>query len=75
MAECKTKKLINSADTCVDQSLEGLVSTQPGLRLLHGHRVVIREDIEEVKVAGKVTLLAGGGSGHEPAHAGLKSYS
>ncbi|XP_022107509.1 triokinase/FMN cyclase-like [Acanthaster planci] len=71
MADPTTKKLINSVDACVDQSLEGLVASQPGLRLLQGHRVVIREDIEEVKKMGKVTILSGGGSGHEPAHAGF----
>ena len=39
--------------------------------MLEGHRVVIRSDIEGVKKAGKVTLISGGGSGHEPAHAGM----
>ena len=65
-----SKKLINSLDCCVDDALEGVVSVQPGLRLLDGHRIIIREDIEKVKEEGKVTLLSGGGSGHEPAHAG-----
>ena len=35
------------------------------------HRVVIREDVEELRKAGKVTLVSGGGSGHEPAQAGF----
>lgn len=65
-----TKKLTNSPATCVDESLEGLVAVNPALRILEGHRVIIRHDIEEVKAAGKVTLLTGGGSGHEPTHAG-----
>ena len=64
------KKLINSPDDCVDDCLEGLVAVNPGLRRLKNHRVIVRADIEEVKAAGKVTLLSGGGSGHEPAHAG-----
>ena len=62
------KKLVNEVSTCVDDSLQGLVALNPGLRILEGHRVIVRADIEEVK--GKVTLVSGGGSGHEPAHAG-----
>ncbi|XP_072032070.1 triokinase/FMN cyclase-like [Amphiura filiformis] len=65
------KKLLNSIEQCVDDALEGVVSIHPGLRLLDDHRVVIREDIEQVIIDGKVTLLSGGGSGHEPAHAGF----
>ncbi|XP_003388110.2 PREDICTED: triokinase/FMN cyclase-like, partial [Amphimedon queenslandica] len=66
-----SKKLINSPDRAVDESLHGLVSVHPGLRLLSGHRVVLRADIEDLIKTGKVTLLSGGGSGHEPAHAGF----
>lgn len=66
----QTKKLLNEIDQCVQESLEGLVAVQPGLCLLDGYPVVVREDVAAVKAAGKVTLLSGGGSGHEPAHAG-----
>jgi dihydroxyacetone kinase len=66
-----SKKLINSVDRCVDEALEGLVYVNPGLQVLQGHRVVVRSDVEDVVKAGKVTLLCGGGSGHEPAHAGF----
>nr|XP_057922041.1 triokinase/FMN cyclase [Doryrhamphus excisus] len=62
------KKLINSAEDCVDEALCGLVRASGGLSLLRGHRVVLRSDLD--KVRGKVALLAGGGSGHEPAHGG-----
>uniref|UniRef100_A0AAX7SQS1 Triokinase/FMN cyclase n=1 Tax=Astatotilapia calliptera TaxID=8154 RepID=A0AAX7SQS1_ASTCA len=62
------KKLINSAESCVDDALLGLVRASGGLSLLKGHRVVLRSDLENLK--GKVALLSGGGSGHEPAHAG-----
>ena len=47
------------------------MAVNTGLRILAGHQVVIRADIEKVKAEGKVTLISGGGSGHEPAHAGL----
>nr|XP_061816572.1 triokinase/FMN cyclase-like isoform X1 [Nerophis lumbriciformis] len=62
------KKLINSAEDCVDEALCGLVRASGGLSLLQGHRVVLRSDLDNVR--GKVALLAGGGSGHEPAHGG-----
>uniref|UniRef100_A0A8C1WNB3 Triokinase/FMN cyclase n=1 Tax=Cyprinus carpio TaxID=7962 RepID=A0A8C1WNB3_CYPCA len=61
-------KLLNSVEKCVDEALEGLVRSNVGLALLQGHRVVLRSDLESIK--GKVALLSGGGSGHEPAHAG-----
>ena len=64
------KKLINAVEKCVDENLEGFVALNPGLRILKGHRVVIRADIASVKAANQVAVLCGGGSGHEPAHAG-----
>ncbi|CAH2326212.1 triokinase FMN cyclase isoform X1 [Pelobates cultripes] len=63
-----SKKLLNSVPGCVDDALRGLISCSPGLRVLQGHRVVLRADLERIK--GQVALLSGGGSGHEPAHAG-----
>ena len=62
------KKLVNSVAGCADDALAGLVACNPGLRLLQGHRVVLRADL--VAIRDRVALLSGGGSGHEPAHAG-----
>ncbi|XP_041738265.1 triokinase/FMN cyclase isoform X2 [Coregonus clupeaformis] len=62
------QKLVNSVDRCVDEALEGIVSSSGCLSLLRGHRVVVRADLEALR--GRVALLSGGGSGHEPAHAG-----
>ncbi|KAM7376994.1 hypothetical protein PAMA_013671 [Pampus argenteus] len=62
------KKLLNSVEGCVDEALSGLVAASGGLSLLRGHRVVLRSDLDTLR--GKVALLSGGGSGHEPAHAG-----
>ncbi|CAK6973350.1 triokinase/FMN cyclase [Scomber scombrus] len=62
------KKLINSADSCVDEALCGLARASGSLSLLKGHRVVLRSDLDNLR--GKVALLSGGGSGHEPAHGG-----
>ena len=66
-----SKKLINQASSVVDDALKGLTAVNPALRQLEGHRVVVRSDIESVKNEGKVMILSGGGSGHEPAHAGF----
>lgn len=43
----------------------------PGSLLLEGHRVVVRNDIQKVRNSGKVTIICGGGSGHEPFAAGF----
>uniref|UniRef100_A0A4W6CGK9 Triokinase/FMN cyclase n=1 Tax=Lates calcarifer TaxID=8187 RepID=A0A4W6CGK9_LATCA len=55
-------------DSCVDEALCGLIRANAGLSLLQGHRVVLRSDLDNLR--GKVALLSGGGSGHEPAHGG-----
>ncbi len=61
------KKLINAPRQVVPEMLEGLVALSPGLALLEGETVVIRTD---APLRDKVALISGGGSGHEPAHAG-----
>jgi len=60
------KKLINNPDEAVEEALEGLTFLNPGLRLVKGHGVVLREKIDKTKVA----IISGGGSGHEPFCAG-----
>lgn len=62
------KKFINKVDDVVVESLNGLVTANPHLTLLDGHKVVLRSDLAEV--SGQVALISGGGSGHEPAHGG-----
>lgn len=59
---------MNSVAGCADDALAGLVACNPNLQLLQGHRVALRSDLDSLK--GRVALLSGGGSGHEPAHAG-----
>ena len=66
-----TKKLVNSAETCVDESIEGYVTLNPGARQMAGHpRVIVRADIDDFKRLGKVVTVTGGGSGHEPCFMG-----
>ena len=61
------KKIINDVSLVEDQMIQGLVKAYPQyLRKLDCGNVVVRSE----KKQGKVALISGGGSGHEPAHAG-----
>ncbi|MBO0830027.1 MAG: dihydroxyacetone kinase subunit DhaK, partial [Streptosporangiales bacterium] len=63
------KKLINAADDVVEESLEGLAAAHGDrLRVNRDPRYVARAD---APVGGKVALVSGGGSGHEPMHGGF----
>ncbi len=64
------KKLINAADDVVGESLDGLTLTHAGVARLAGSTTAIRSDVADVRAAGQVALVSGGGAGHEPAHAG-----
>ncbi len=61
------KKIMNSAETLVREMCNGMVMAHPELEFLNKYKVVKKKDINE----DKVTLISGGGSGHEPAHAGF----
>ena len=62
------KKLINAPERVVEEMLRGMELAHGGLlRLLPESGVVLRAD---APVWGKVALVSGGGSGHEPAHGG-----
>jgi dihydroxyacetone kinase len=64
------KKLINEPRALVREMLEGVVLGTTGLALLDDENVVISAHIPADPAARPVALLSGGGSGHEPAHAG-----
>ena len=61
------KKLINDVQDVLDEQLAGLAKAHPSLTLHQDPVYVTRSD---APVAGKVALLSGGGSGHEPMHCG-----
>lgn len=63
------KKLINEPRHLVRELLEGTVDLSPRLALLDGEDVVIRAELP-IAAERKVAIISGGGSGHEPAHAG-----
>jgi dihydroxyacetone kinase-like protein len=62
------KKLINDPANVVAEALQGLALAHPELRVDMENRVIFRGD---APVQGKVGLISGGGSGHEPLHGGF----
>ncbi len=61
------KKLINGADTVLEESLDGFAAAHADILLLGAERKFVRR---RTLKPGKVALISGGGSGHEPLHAG-----
>ena len=62
------KKLINKPEDVVKEELEGIAVAHPDLVKVHfGPNYIMRAD---APVKGKVALVSGGGSGHEPLHGG-----
>jgi dihydroxyacetone kinase-like protein len=63
------KKIINAPDEVVEEMLQGLVAAHPQyVKRVEGFNVLIRANSP---VNGKVALVSGGGSGHEPSHGGF----
>jgi triose/dihydroxyacetone kinase / FAD-AMP lyase (cyclizing) len=63
------KKIINRPEDVIEEMLQGLVVLHPGSARLPGHKVMVRTDAEQTRDS-QVAVISGGGSGHEPAHAG-----
>jgi len=64
------KKLINTPATVVRDLLHGVAAVNAGVALLADHNVIVRADLS-TSSRRKVAVISGGGSGHEPAHAGF----
>ncbi|HEV8191842.1 MAG TPA: dihydroxyacetone kinase subunit DhaK, partial [Ktedonobacterales bacterium] len=63
------KKLINSPETVVQDALAGMAAAHADLlRVDAQNQIVVRAD---APVVGKVGVISGGGSGHEPMHGGF----
>src|SRR4051794_14626924 len=62
------KKLINAPEDVVTEALDGIEAAHPELRVDRVNKVVYRGDLPR---PGKVGLISGGGSGHEPMHGGF----
>jgi dihydroxyacetone kinase-like protein len=65
------KKLINAPDTVVTDALAGVAAAHPGLVVDVENKIIRRAGGPR---PGKVGLVSGGGSGHEPLHGGFVGY-
>ncbi len=65
------KKLINAPETVLADALKGIEAGDPNVRVDHVNRVIYRA---APKADGKVAIVSGGGSGHEPLHGGFVGF-
>jgi dihydroxyacetone kinase-like protein len=68
MMTARTKKMINQPENILQDMLEGISAAYPDIIRLTDNGLIIRA---EPKAAGKVALVIGNGTGHEPAMIGL----
>ncbi|MEW4220004.1 dihydroxyacetone kinase subunit DhaK [Rossellomorea marisflavi] len=61
------KKVLNKPEDLVVEMCKGMALAHPELEFMKKYKVMKKKELNEEKV----TLISGGGSGHEPAHAGL----
>ena len=61
------KKIMNTPETFVYDMCHGLAKAHPELEFVEKFKIVKKKEINP----DKVSLISGGGSGHEPAHAGF----
>ncbi len=61
------KKIINAPESVVLEMCNGIAAAHPEIELIEKFKILKRKDINK----NKVSLISGGGSGHEPAHAGF----
>ncbi len=61
------KKIMNTPETFVYDMCHGIAMAHPDLEFVEKFKIVKKKDIND----DKVSLISGGGSGHEPAHAGF----
>lgn len=61
------KKIINKLETLVKEMCNGIVLAHPELEFVEKYKIIKKKRID----SDKVSLISGGGSGHEPAHAGF----
>ena len=61
------KKIINRPETVVIEMCNGIAMAHPELEFVQKYKIIKKREINK----NKVSLISGGGSGHEPAHAGF----
>ncbi|MCD4719694.1 MAG: dihydroxyacetone kinase subunit DhaK [Desulfobacula sp.] len=72
ISEIMLKKIINSADTLLIESINGFGRANFSLIDVHENPLYINR--KDAPLHGKVALVSGGGSGHEPLHIGYVGY-
>ncbi|MEI8058404.1 MAG: dihydroxyacetone kinase subunit DhaK [Actinomycetes bacterium] len=65
------KKLINAREDVVAESLRGFAAAHSEVRVDHSNKIIYRAEAPQ---AGKVAVISGGGSGHEPLHGGFVGF-
>jgi len=65
-----SRQLLNVPTACVEEAMEALVMGDPAVRRLEGYNVIVRASLD----GGKVAVVSGGGSGHEPSHGGWVAH-
>ncbi len=65
------KKFLNAHETLLDESLDGFAAAHADIIVVGEERKFVRR---RTLAPGKVALISGGGSGHEPLHAGFVGY-
>src|ERR1700677_3742296 len=71
MEETGMKRLMNAVESMLDESLDGFAAASADVVELGADRKFVRR---RVLSQAKVALISGGGSGHEPLHAGFVGY-
>ncbi len=61
------KKIINKPETVVIEMCNGIAMAHPEVEFVQKYKIIKKKEINKEKVS----LISGGGSGHEPAHAGF----
>lgn len=61
------KKIINRPESVVREMCQGIALAHPELRQIEKYKILCKKELNR----NKVSLISGGGSGHEPAHAGF----
>lgn len=61
------KKIINKSETFVPEMCNGIAMAHPEVEFIPKYKIIKKRNINQKKVS----LISGGGSGHEPAHAGF----
>ena len=61
------KKIINKPENVVMEMCNGIALAHPELEFIKKYKIIKKKEINK----NKISLISGGGSGHEPAHAGF----